>query len=305
MNWDRILYPLDLVGCNLLGRYFVGAFSIDDVLNVGRDLRRQGFGITYNLLGEHIHDPNLAERAVNSTLSLIQRMNRENFGNVSCKPTLYGLSISKKLFTQNVEKIISLAVTRGIGVEFDAENYVHIEDTFDVFNSFASQENYSNNVRQAVQAHLINIIDLMDKYNLFDKNIRIVKGAGVYTETDNSVVISNEEEIKKRYFEILRRNIKTGRIPFVATVRDRRLVESILKITRNGWCPFEFQTLFGPLGRKLGRHLLQLGYPVRVYVPFTDDWCRNEWKTYGLRRAQMMRRIIWEEIKSTLLPWRA
>ena len=299
MNWDRVLYPLDLVGCNLFGRRFVGALSVIDVLNAGRELKKHGFGVTYNLLGEHVHDPNLVDKALSSTFNLIQQMNNENLGNVSCKPTLYGLSMSKELFSKNIGKIIDLAIKKGIEVEFDAESYTNIEDTFSVFNFFASQELYSNTVRQAVQAHLRDIIDLMEKYNLFDKNIRIVKGAGVYTE-DCSVVVSSEDKIRQRYFQILRGNIVTGRAPFVATVRDTRLAESVMKVTNKGVYSFEFQMLYGPLGRKLGRHLLNLGYPVRIYIPFTDYWCRDEWKAYGLRRAKMMRNLLFKACKDIM-----
>lgn len=301
MNWDRVLYPLDWVGCHLLGRCFVGAFSLEGVLEVGGNLKREGFGVTYNLLGEHVDDPYLVDKAVDSTLRLIQQMSRESFGNVSCKPTLYGLSISKALFLQNMEKVVSLAKAKVIQVEFDAENYTHIEDTFTVFNFLASREGYSHVVRQAVQAHLKNILDLMDKYGLFDKNIRIVKGAGVYAETDSSAAASGNVEIRERYLEILRKNMEQGRRPYAATVRDRPLAETIIGLVQGDKRRFEFQMLFGPLGRKLGKHLLRLGYLVRIYIPFTDYWCCDEWKAYGLRRAKMLRGIFWREAKRILL----
>ena len=199
MSWDRVLYPLDLVGCNLFGRSFVGAFDINGVLNLGRGLKKQGFGVTYNLLGEHVHDQNLIDRATDATLQLIKEMSQENLGNVSCKPTLYGLAISRGLFLGNIKKIIDLAGTSNIEIEFDAENYDHIEDTFDVFSSFASQGIYSNTVRQAVQAHLKNINDLMGKYGLWDKNLRIVKGSGVYDEA-SQIIESREDMVRQKYF---------------------------------------------------------------------------------------------------------
>ena|SRR3989338_5019582 len=300
MNWDRVLYPLDLIGCNLFGRRFVGAVDVDGVLEVGEDLKKQGFGVTYNLLGEHVHDPALVDKAIDSTFRLIQGMQSENLGNVSCKPTLYGLSISKTLFIKNIEKIIELARQKGIEIEFDAENYSYIDDTFDVFSSFASQKIYSNTVRQAVQAHLKDIFPLMDKYQLRDKNLRIVKGAGVYDETDTSIITNDNEKIRQRYFEILRGNIVTGRAPFIATVRDWKLAESVIKITGEGASPFEFQMLYGPLGRKLGEYLLRSGYPVRIYIPFTDHWCRDVWKPYGLRRTKMMRNLLFKNFKDTI-----
>ena len=301
MNWDRVLYPLDLVGCNLLGRRFVGAVDIDGVLEVGKDLKKRGFGVTYNLLGEHVHDLVPVDKAVDSTLRLIRGMQNENLGNVSCKPTLYGLSISKTLFIKNIEEIIELARQKEIEIEFDAENYSYIEDTFDVFSSFASQKIYSNTVRQAVQAHLKDILPLMGKYQLWDKSLRIVKGAGVYNETNTSIVTNDNEKIRQKYFEILRGNIVAGRTPFTATVRDRELAESVIKITGEGASLFEFQMLYGPLGRKLGECLLRSDYPVRVYIPFTDYWCHDVWKSYGLRRAKMMRNLLLSNFKCATL----
>ena len=294
MSWDRVLYPLDLVGCNLFGRSFVGAFDINGVLNLGHDLKKQGFSVTYNLLGEHVHDQILVDRATDATLQLIKEMSQENLGNVSCKPTLYGLSRSKDLFVGNIKKIIDLAWTRNIEIEFDAENYDHIEDTFDVFSSFAFQGIYSNTVRQAVQAHLKNINDLMGKYGLWDKNLRIVKGSGVYDEAGR-IIENREDKIRQNYFQILRKNMINDRIPFVATVRDSNLAESVINIT--GGSGFEFQMLYGPLGRKLGRNLLRQGYPVRVYVPFVLDWCQDVWKPYGLRRAKTMRTLMLKNFK--------
>ncbi len=296
MSWDGVLYPLDVLGCNLLGRRFVGAESVRDVLKVGEELKKQGFGITYNLLGEHIEDTQTVDMAMLSTLQLMKLMNSQNHGNVSCKPTLYGLETSKQLFIKNLEIIIGLAYERGIEIEFDAENYDYIRDTFNVFRTFASDRFYLNSVRQAVQAHLKDIFSLMSEYNLWDKKIRIVKGAGVYNEANILACKEREEATMERYFEILKRNTGAGREPFVATVRDRKLIESVIKLTGNGKHSFEFQMLYGPVGRKLGRRLLKMGYPVRVYIPFTDSWCKDVWKPYGLRRAKMVRRLLWQEL---------
>lgn len=299
MNWDRILYPLDLVGCNLFGRSFVGAFSVDGVLDVGKDLKKLGFGVTYNLLGEHVHDLSMVDKATDSSVRLIKQMNNDNLGNVSCKPTLYGLAISKDLFFRNIQMIIDLAKTRGIEVEFDAENFASIEDTFDVFSSFASEEIYSNTVRQAVQAHLKNITPLMDKYKLWDKKLRVVKGSGVYDEAPE-VIENREDKIREGYFKILRRNIEVDRIPYTATVRDKDLAESVIKVTGCGEYHFEFQMLYGPLGRNLGHNLIRRGYPVRIYIPFVLDWCQDVWKPYGLRRARMMRHLMFKSLKDII-----
>src|SRR3989344_3984420 len=293
---DMLWRPIDIIACHALGKYFVGADSIDEVLMIGESLKKQGYEVTYNLLGEHVKNERDVGSAVRTMNSLISKMNFDNSGNISCKPTLFGLAISKDLFRNKIGQVIEFAHNIGIETEFDAENYEYIRDTFEVFSYFASVPVLRDSVRQAVQAHLKNIIPLMDKNNLWDKNLRIVNGSGVYDDL-SEVCETREDKIKQRYFEILRRNIENRMIPFVATVRDRNLAESIIKITGDGEYRFEFQMLYGPLGRRLGKKLLSRGYPVRIYLPFVVDWCRDVWKPYGLRRAQMMRNIMWEEVK--------
>ena len=296
MDFVNLWQPIDAIACHLVGKRFVGAQSADDVLLVGEQLKRRGFKVTYNLLGEHIKDNKTIEAALGTTLALINKMNHDNCGNISCKPTLYGLAMSKKLFHESITAIAHLAYKKGVEVEFDAEEFKYIPDTFEVFSNFASNPYFKNTVRQAVQAHLKSIERLMDKYELWNKNLRIVKGGGVYKEQE-SVVSQNEFLVAERYMEILRRNLRNGREPFVATVRDRRLVFNALALadSMNGFVVV--QTLFGPLSVGFRDVLIRKKCPVNVYIPFTDNWCRDAWKPYGMRRARMIRKIIWEETK--------
>lgn len=293
MNWDRVLYPLDVLGCNLLGRRFIGAESVEGVLQTGEKLKRQGFKVTYNLLGEHVKDKETVEMAVKTTRTLIEKMNADSCGNVSCKPTLYGLCLSRGVFLDAMKEIIRRAYEKGIEVEIDAENHGLIQDTFAIFSYFASDRCLRHTVRQAIQAHLKNIEGLMDKYGLWDKNLRIVKGSGVYQDSE-SAVTQSEFLVTERYLEILRRNLKNGRAPFVATVRDRQLANEAIKLADSVDGLITLQTLYGPASSGFRSKLIRDGHSVSIYVPFTDDWCRDAWKPYGLRRARMMRRIFWQ-----------
>lgn len=301
MNCDSFWKPIDKIGCNLFGKRFVGAQSVEDVLLVGERLINKGYKVTYNLLGEHVTDKKTIESAVITTIKLIGRMNYRNSGNVSCKPTLYGLCLSKDLFKHNLGGLIRYAQYQGIEIEIDAESYGYIPDTFDIFSYFSSQPGFNKHVRQAVQAHLVNTESLMDKYNLWDKKIRIVKGSGVYNE-DKSIAQRDDLIVIDRYMEILRRNLQGGGLPFVATVRDRHLASEAINLAKNMNSHITIQTLYGPLGSGLGNRLIKTGQPVNIYIPFTDHWCRNVWKPYGLRRAQAMRRLIWKELHDYLIP---
>jgi len=295
MNWNRILYPLDVLGCNLLGRRFVGAESVEGVLQTGEKLKKRGYKVTYNLLGEHVKDEETIKMAVKTTRTLIEKMNINNYGNVSCKPTLCGLCLSKELFRDVMRELVSCAYKKGIEIEIDAENYEYIPDTFEVFSYFASNKYFIKTVRQAVQAHLVNIENLMDKYKLWDKNIRIVKGSGVYQEKE-SIVTKNNFLVAERYLEILRRNLKNGRVPYVATVRDGQLANEAIRLADSVDGLMILQTLYGPASSGFRNKLIREGHSVSVYIPFTDEWCKDVWKPYGLRRAKMVRQILWQRL---------
>ena len=293
MNWDRILYPLDVLGCNLFGRRFIGAESVDGVLKAGERRIGRGFRVTYNLLGEHVQDEDSVKLAVRTTLNLIAKMIPKNRGNVSCKPTLYGLCISKNLFRDSLSEIVWAARRQRIEIEIDAESYEYIPDTFEVFSYFAQDPILGNSVRQAVQAHLVNIESLMDRYCLWDKKIRIVKGSGVYDEKD-SVITTDKSIVLSRYLKILKRNLQNEGRPYVATVRDKKLANEAIAIANSMGVSIVLQTLHGPLGWLFQKNYQGSGQVVSDYMPFTDNWCKNVWKPYGLRRAKMFRHILWE-----------
>jgi len=304
--------PIDLVGCHLLGKRFVGGFSIPEVLRTGEELKSLGYRVSYNLLGEHVGYRGVVFKTTETILNLMGAMNSENRGNVVIKPTQCGLEISPDLFHEEVEKIVLRGREIGIETEFDAEHSRYVEDAFRVFHELASKFHYAGFMRQCVQAHLKALRALMDKYNLWKMNLRVVEGSQVYPELAG-VVFEDREQILEQYCYILRRNHAEGKVPYVATVRDRRKVNAAKKILPS---PFmvEFQMLyndlpFGLFGRELGEELIEgrdlregpggldTGWPVRIYIPFVVPWCKDAWKEYGLRRSAMMRRLMWEELK--------
>jgi hypothetical protein len=189
-----------------------------------------------------------------------------------------------------------MASKASVEVEFDAEQYEWIFPTLEIFSGFASQPAFKRFVRQAVQAHLKDIVPLMDKYGLWDKQIRIVKGSGVYLE-EQGITLQNPTQVIEQYVAILQGNTLTGQVPYVATVRDRNLAMQVARMFPDRE-KIAFEMLYGLFGRGLSKDLLRAGYPVRMYVPFVVGWCRDSWKAYGLRRSEMMRRLMWEEFKS-------
>lgn len=297
---DCLWRPVDTIGYHLVGPSFVGGRSIEEVLATGAEFKKRGYRVTYNLLGEHLLERWKIDHTAQTLMALIKAMDDTNKGNVSIKPTQCGLQISCGIFHKKAEEIIDRGKLAGIETEFDAEPFEFIPDTFRIFSEFASQFHYKGFVRQAVQAHLRRISPLMDAYELWNKNLRIVQGSGVYPES-SEVVLRDGGEILGQYYTIARRNHQNGQVPFIATMRNRRLVRDTKKIFPSPHM-FEFQMLYGPLGRELGEELVQDGWQVRMYIPFVVDWCKDEWKLYGMRRSATIRRLMWEdrEVRSAL-----
>jgi proline dehydrogenase len=311
MNGSKNLFGkvVDRIGCELIGRQFFGGSSVPEVLQKGEELKRLGYSITYNLLGEHIVEQRIVELATETMLTLMKEMTPANSGNISIKPSLFGLEISQNLYHENVKTLMREAKLYKIGIEADAETRSLLEPTYEVFSDFASDLTCRGFIRQAVQAHWSDIHPLMDKYKLWDKGIRVVKGAGVYPENPGTVVHGNGK-VKEQYLSIVRRNHYEGQVPYVATVRDRDLICEVMKILPSPYM-VEFEMLYGLLGKDVGAALLakpwpdaenplRIGWPVHMYLPFVDHWRKDAWREYGSRRSEMMRRLFWKEMRYKL-----
>ena len=122
--------PIDLVGCHLLGKRFVGGFSIPEVLRTGEELKSLGYRVSYNLLGEHVGYRGVVFKTTETILNLMGAMNSENRGNVVIKPTQCGLEISPDLFYEEAEEIVRRGREIGIETEFDAEHSRYVADAF-------------------------------------------------------------------------------------------------------------------------------------------------------------------------------
>ena len=159
-NW---LWPIDFIGCQLLGKSFVGGWSIEEVLRTGAELKKRGYGVTYNLLTEDLRDEKKVNQSASAIRALLLAMNKKNSGNVAIKPTQCGLMISYDLFLKTAEDIVLHAKAQGVETEFDAERWEFIPDTAKAFSTLSAKFHLREFMRLCVQAHLRQIFSLMDK----------------------------------------------------------------------------------------------------------------------------------------------
>jgi proline dehydrogenase len=100
--------------------------------------------------------------------------------------------------------------------------------------------------------------------------IRLVKGA--YLEPE-SVAYTDKSKVDEKFLEQSKALLCEGRYPAIAT-HDERIIEALREFVAEreiDKSTFEWQMLYG-IRRDLQQKLLDLGYNVRVYIPFGAHW---------------------------------
>jgi len=111
-----------------------------------------------------------------------------------------------------------------------------------------------------------------DVERLLRQGIRIRLCKGAYKEPP-AIAFPDKPDVDANYIKLAERLMNSGVFCGIAT-HDEAIVEKLLTFTREHDVPqdaFEFQMLYG-IRRDLQRRLIELGFGVRVYVPFGPEW---------------------------------
>lgn len=254
-------------------RYIAGE-TIEDGLNVCRELNRQGIEVTVDLLGEFISTIEQAEENKNQYFEIIDRFTAEGIsGNFSLKPTMFGLLIDKNICFQNIEAIIRKAVEKNTFIRIDMEDSQCVDDELGIYRKL--QQKYPANVGLVIQAYLRRTKD--DIANLSQihvngtpLNFRLCKG--IYIEPKH-VAYKAFDEVREHYLDDLDYMLDHHMYVGIAT-HDKYLVEHAMKMIEERHLDkkkYEFQMLYG-VTPELRHNIVTQGHRMRVYVPFGKDW---------------------------------
>ena len=100
--------------------------------------------------------------------------------------------------------------------------------------------------------------------------MRLCKGA--YDEPP-SVAFEEKREVDRNYLTLMKTLLDHGASPAIAT-HDERIVGEAFRYARErriGPERFEFQMLYG-IRRDLQKRIVDLGYRLRLYVPYGTAW---------------------------------
>jgi proline dehydrogenase len=251
-------------------RRFVAGEKADDAVAVTRDLVADGLAVSLDHLGEHTTDRELAERAVQAYLHLLDLLDASGLAaraEVSVKLSAVGQALGEALALENASRICAAAEKHGTTVTLDMEDHTTTDSTLRVLAELRCEWPW---VGAVLQAHLRRTLDDCRALAGPGSRVRLCKGA--YAEPD-SVAHATPHEIDLNFVRCANVLLEGEGYPMFAT-HDPRLVEIIGERVR--WYDrrpdsFEYQMLYGVRPAEQLR-LAAEGNVVRVYVPYGEQW---------------------------------
>lgn len=249
-----------------LAERFVAGDTLDDAVAAARSLNSDGFRVSFDLLGEEVHDRDSAIAATDEYLECLDRLGAEGLdANISVKPTQLGLSIDESLAMSAISRLGASASELGTTVTVDMEDSRYTEATVRLFEKGQASH---GNLGLALQSCMRRTPSDLERTIPLGGHIRLCKGA--YVEPAE-VAFTSKDDVNRAFADqlaILMRSPST--MPAIAT-HDGSLIDLARELAPKRSEPFEFQMLYG-VRLELQRDLVAAGFPVRIYLPFGSQW---------------------------------
>lgn len=263
-QWCAVRFPLT----RRVSRRFVAGETLEDALEVVRELRHQGFLTSLDLLGENVDGLGEAEEATEEVLRAIESLQAEGLAcNVSIKLTQLGLDEGLEVVRHNLTRIARCVSSPEIKVRVDMEGSSYTQKTLDLVVELHREFPFLATV---LQSYLHRTFDDVVRLNERGIAVRLCKGA--YAEPP-SLAFQNKAAVDEAYLRAADELLLHGIYPAFAT-HDEAMIEGVLKLVADrglGPDDFEFQMLYG-IRKDRQRELLEQGIRVRLYVPYGKSW---------------------------------
>ncbi|MFL8936041.1 proline dehydrogenase family protein [Rossellomorea oryzaecorticis] len=247
---------------------FVAGSSIDQAVEVIRELNKQNLVVTIDYLGEFVDNVEEANQMALECVEAVRAIGREKLrSQLSLKLTSMGLDLQEDVVTKNMRMILEEAKIHDVFVTIDMEDYSRCEKTLEIFKTLKSEY---DNIGTVIQAYLYRTEKDMEELNAYSPNLRLVKGA--YKES-SKVAFPEKKDVDENFKKIIKMHMLNGNYTAIAT-HDDKIIDYTKKLAVEHNIPrdqFEFQMLFGICVERQ-RELVQEGYKMRVYVPYGTDW---------------------------------
>jgi proline dehydrogenase len=253
-------------------RRFVPGETADDAMNASRRLVGAGLLVSIDHLGEDTRDTKQADAIVVAYLDLLETLSTAGLNastEVSVKLSALGQNLvdGEKIGLENAELICDAARTAGTSVTLDMEDHTTTDSTLGMLRELRKDFPDTGAV---VQAYLYRTEADCRDLAYAGSRVRLCKGA--YDEPE-SVAFRDRHEVNRSYVRCLKILMAGEGYPMLAT-HDPRLVEIGQRLAADrgrALDSYEFQMLYGIRPTEQQR-LANLGFRVRVYLPYGTDW---------------------------------
>jgi len=247
-------------------RRFVAGETLDDAIAVVESLEREKIHTTLDHLGENVTSIEEAAASRDAYLQALARIARLP-ATVSIKLTQFGLDLSPEACLENVRALAAEAKRLNSRVEIDMESSDYTDRTLSIAERIHSEFGCT---RAVVQAYLKRSAADIGRLNAQGLPVRLCKGA--YDEPP-SVAFAEKRDVDRNYVTLMKTLLDRGAYPAIATHDELIIGEAFRYARERKIAPdrFEFQMLYG-IRRDLQQRIIDLGYTLRLYVPYGTAW---------------------------------
>lgn len=266
---------------NFLHRYgwrlgvgrFVAGEEFEGALPSLRTIEESGRTLIIDVLGEFVASEQAARDTAAKIRGAVTAAAASGTGRYfSVKPTQLGLGVSSDLAYELASDLATTLREVDGRLCLDMENVPYLDRTLDLYGKL--REDGHHHVSTVLQAYLHRTGDDLERVIELSgqgaSELRLVKGA--YREVPE-VAWQERAKIEDAYRELAYRTLDAGLKLNIAT-HDEALLRELLAYVRGAKLShdrYEVQMLYG-VRNGLQEKLAAAGHPVRVYVPFGDDW---------------------------------
>ncbi len=271
-------------------RRFVAGETLDEAVAVVKDLNGRGIKAILNEVGESVSTQAEASQAAKEFDTLLKRIDAEGLDStVSVKPSHIGLAFGRDFCYESIADIVHAAQQYGNTVEIDTEGSADLEAVLDIYHRLL--DTFDGGVRLAIQSYLRRTP--VDVQRIIDRggSIRLVKGA--YAEPPE-IAYQERWAINEASMAVmasfLAPEARAKGTYLALGSHDPELIEWLIREAEARGIPkdqFEFQMLLG-VRRDEQQRLADLGYRVRVYVPYGPAWYPYFMRRLAERPANVM-----------------
>ncbi|MFQ5576800.1 MAG: proline dehydrogenase family protein [Anaerolineae bacterium] len=257
-----------------VARRFIAGETLDEAVAVVKDLNARGIKTIMNEVGESVTTRDEAVQAARSLQGLLRRIAADGLDStISLKPSHVGMTFGPDFFFENVAGIVETARQLGNTVEVDIEGSADVDATLTAFHRLL--DTFGGGLRLAIQAYLFRTPADVARLVERGAGIRLVKGA--YHEPPE-IALQGKADIRQAMIELMETILAPQAMARGAYLalgsHDPVLIAWLLNETKRREIAkdrFEIQMLQG-IRRDEQQRLADLGYRMRVYIPYGTAW---------------------------------